>query len=123
MSSNTQLKYKGTIIYIGSTEVVSDKFSKRQIVLSDKTSQYPQEICFEVHKDKCAILDSYNVGDEVDAEFNLSGRLWKDNKWFNTLVIWKINKTLQANATPNTPLPSNDVSNFNSQIAKDDLPF
>jgi hypothetical protein len=118
MSSNTQLKYKGTIIYIGSTEVVSDKFSKRQIVLSDKTSQYPQEICFEVHKDKCTILDSYNVGDEVDAEFNLSGRLWKDNKWFNTLVIWKINK-VGSNNNVITPAPANPVNNN----VDSDLPF
>jgi hypothetical protein len=121
MSSNTQLKYKGNIIYIGSTEVVSDKFSKRQIVLSDKTSQYPQEICFEVHKDKCAILDSYNVGDEVDAEFNLSGRLWKDNKWCNTLVIWKINK-VGSNNNVVTQQP-NPQSNLGAVNVIDDLSF
>lgn len=90
MSSNTGLKYKGTIVYKGETEVVSDKFSKRLVVISDKSSQYPQEIAFELHKDKCSLLDAYNVGDEIEASYNMNGKLWKDNKWFNTLVIWSI---------------------------------
>jgi hypothetical protein len=90
MSSNTNLKYTGTIVFIGQTEVISDKFSKRQIVLSDKSSEYPQEICFEFNQSKCDDLDSHVVGGLVTISYNLKGKLWKDNKWFNVLNGWKI---------------------------------
>jgi len=92
MSSNTGLKYEGTVIFIGETEVVSDKFQKRQIVVSDKTSEYPQEICFEFNQAKCSELDSLVVGSLVEVHYNLRGKLWKDNKWFNVLNGWKVDK-------------------------------
>lgn len=92
MSSNTGLTYKGQVVFIGETEVISDKFSKRLIVLSDKNSEYPQEIAFELHKGNCDKANSLTIGDEAIASYNLNGKLWKDNKWFNTLVIWKLEK-------------------------------
>lgn len=119
MSSNTGLKYRGTIVFIGDTEFVGDNgFSKRQLVLSDKTSEYPQEISFEFHKDKCSELDNYTVGGLVEVDYNLRGRLWKDNKWFNTLQGWKIQR-VQVDSTTSEPTP-NATSNTN---ANDDLPF
>lgn len=102
MSSNTNLSYKGTVIFIGQTEVVSDKFSKRQIVLSDKTSEYPQEICFDFTQAKCSDLDSVQIGSDVTVHYNLRGKLWKDNRWFNSLQGWKIEKT-QGLVSTQTP--------------------
>lgn len=83
-------KYAGSIIFIGQTEKVSDKFQKRILVLSYKSSNYPQEITFELHQDKCDLLNSYSIGDTIEVDYNLNGKLWKDNKWFNSLVIYKI---------------------------------
>lgn len=117
MSSNTNLTYEGTVVFIGQTEVVSDKFSKRQIVVSDKTSEYPQEICFEFNQSKCSDLDSINVNERVKIHYNLRGKLWKDNKWFNSLNGWKIEKA--ANNIPNTPSHNNTQNSDNS----DPLPF
>ena len=90
MSSNTGLTYEGSIVFIGETEKISETFSKRTLVLSDKSSQYPQEICFELHKSNCDLLNSYSNTDEVKVSYNLNGKLWKDNKWFNSLIVWKI---------------------------------
>ena len=120
MSSNTNLTYQGSIVFIGQTEKISDTFSKRLIVLSDKTSQYPQEIAFEVHKSNCSLLDSYSIGDDIKANYNMNGRLWKDNKWFNTLIIWKIEA-----ANNNTPKPNVQAENhaFVGSNDNDDLPF
>ena len=119
MSSNTKLTYDGSIVFIGQTEKISDAFSKRLIVLSDKTSQYPQEIAFEVHKSNCSLLDSYSIGDEIKAHYNMNGKLWKDNKWFNTLIIWKIE------AANNTPKPNVQAENhsFVGSNDSDPLPF
>ncbi len=119
MSSNTGLKYKGTIVFIGQTEFVGDNgFSKRQIVVSDKTSEYPQEISFEFHKDKCSELDNHVVGGLVEIDYNLRGRLWKDNKWFNTLQGWRISK---VQVDMGTPEPAQPVQNNINDV--DPLPF
>lgn len=114
MSSNTGLTYKGQVVFIGETEVISDKFSKRLIVLSDKSSEYPQEIAFELHKGNCDKANGLTIGDEAIASYNLNGKLWKDNKWFNTLVIWKLESVGGSNSQ--APKHSNIVES-------DDFPF
>lgn len=122
MSSNTNLAYEGTVIYIGQTETISDKFSKRQIVVSDKTSEYPQEICFEFNQSKCADLDNINIGDQVKISYNLRGKLWKDNKWFNSLNGWKIEKVGSSPSHNNTGI-SDKLNPPSNVIESDDLPF
>ena len=81
------------IIKVKSNEVqVSDKFKKREFVLTDNSSQYPQHIQFELTQDKCSLLDSYQVGDEVKVYFNIRGREWTNNegqvKYFNSMQAW-----------------------------------
>lgn len=78
------------------TQTVSDKFKKRDFVLAtDLSTPYPQFISFQVTQDKCAVLDAYNVGDEVKVSFNLRGREHNGIngiKYFNTLDAYKIEK-------------------------------
>lgn len=85
----------GTIKVIGTTSQVSDKFRKREIVITDNSnSQYPQHIIMQATQDRCSILDQFYVGDEVTVSFNLRGREWTspqgEIKYFNTLEVWKI---------------------------------
>jgi len=89
---------KGIIKVIGTTQVVSEKFSKREIVIiEDASGPYPQTRLYETHKPLCDTLDQYKEGDEVSFEFNRQGRAWTNKegveKHFNTDVIWKITKT------------------------------
>lgn len=127
MSSNTVFKYTGTIIFIGETEQVSDNFKKRVFILSDKEREYPQEIAFEMHQGKCDELDKFVVGSLVEIDFNLRGRHWKDNKWFNTLQAWRI--TNKQVSTYQNVQPANQPSTFDSYITNnpqqefDDMPF
>lgn len=92
MEVSGQLKMKA------STQVVSDKFSKRDFVLAtDLSTPYPQFVSFQVTQDKCTVLDGYNVGDEIKVHFNLRGREYQDKntletKYFNTLECWRIEK-------------------------------
>ena len=83
-------KYKGVVYKVGNTEVISDKFSKRELVLTDAAEQYPQYISFTFVKDKCALLDNLAEGQETEVSFSLKGREWvnpKDGqiKFFNTV--------------------------------------
>lgn len=56
----------GTLKVKQNTQVVSEKFSKREFVLTtDTTTQYPQFISFQLTQDKCALLDNYQIGEEL----------------------------------------------------------
>lgn len=87
------MNYKGTIIHIGETETIGAKgFTKRILVAEDQSQTYKQKICFEFHKDKCAMLDSFAINDLVEIEFNLNGKEF-NGKYYNTLQGWKITNT------------------------------
>lgn len=88
-------KMKGVIKVIRPTQQVSDKFSKREFVVTDSSDdKYPQDIMFELTQDKTSLLDSVMEGQEIEVSFNLRGREWKspqgDVKYFNTLNAFKL---------------------------------
>jgi hypothetical protein len=96
------MQVAGKIVAIMPTQVVSEKFSKREFVV-ETPDQYPQQILFQLTQDKCSLLDSLKVGQEVDVHLNIRGRSWQnpqgETKYFNTLEAWKID-VLGATAQP-----------------------
>ncbi|MBN8695735.1 MAG: DUF3127 domain-containing protein [Bacteroidetes bacterium] len=112
----------------GQTQQVSEKFKKREIVVTDNSSQYPQHISFQLTQDKCSIIDNYNVGDEIKVHFNLRGREWTspqgETKYFNSLEAWRIEGNASAVASNNSGAGMNDVAaTFTAASQEDDLPF
>jgi hypothetical protein len=111
------------------TQQVSEKFKKREFVLTDNSSQYPQHISFQLTQDKCSLLDNYNIGDEMKVHFNLRGREWTDPqgkvKYFNSLEAWRIEggATASAPASSSSSMSANDVATFTTASQDDDLPF
>ena len=89
-------KITGTIKVLNPTVQVSEKFAKREFVLTENTSQYPQDILFQAVQDRCAMLDTMQVGEQVEVSFNLRGREWTspqgEVKFFNSLDAWRIEK-------------------------------
>ena len=104
---------------------VSEKFKKREFVLTDNSSQYPQHILFQLTQDRCGLIDNYKVGDEIKVSFNLRGREWQNPqgeiKFFNSLDVWRIEG---GNSSNNS---SSSVEEQPTPIAnagpEDDLPF
>jgi hypothetical protein len=100
-------KLTGTIKVKGETVQVSEKFSRRELVITDNSSMYPQDIQMQFTQDKCSLLDLYEVGQVVEVSFNLQGKAWQnpqgETKYFNTLNCWRIEK-----ATP----PASDEPAF-----------
>ena len=94
----------------GATQVVSDKFSKRDLVIKT-TDTYPQFISLQLTQDKCQLLDAVNVGDSVTANYNLRGREWTAPdgtvKYFNTIECWKIEVQGKAPAQVSDHVPDN----------------
>ena len=93
-------KFTGTIKVIQDTQRISDKFQKREFVVTDTTSMYPQDILFQATQDKCTLLDSFQANDNVEVSFNLRGRELTspqgEVKFFNTIEAWRIEKQGQS---------------------------
>ena len=106
-------KVKGLIKVIGDTVQVTEKFSKREIVITVEDGKYSQHISLQATGDKTSLLDGYKVGEEVKASFNLRGREWQD-KHFNSLELWEIDLLTPAAAVAPAHVPDNPT---------DDLPF
>jgi len=122
------------------TQKVSDKFQKREFVLTtDHTTPYPQHVSFQLTQDKCGILDQHAIGSELKVHFNLRGREWSGPqgvKYFNTLEAWKIEgsgaqtsapskSATAAPAAASTGAPAASANpTFHSSVSDDDdLPF
>ena len=99
-------KIKGEIKVIGEAVQVTEKFKKREFVLIDDSSQYPQFINFQLAQDKCNLIDGYQVGQRIEVNFNLRGREWTDKngavKYFNTLDVWRI--VYEESSTETSPI-------------------
>lgn len=101
------LTVKGTLKRKEETNVVSDKFQKREFVIETTDEQYPQTIAFECTQARVELLDNVKVGDKLNVYFNLKGREWTSPKdgsvrVFNTLDAWKIEEaTASASASAN----------------------
>lgn len=98
------LELTGTIEKIFDTKEFGEKgFKKRELILNSG-GEYPQVISIEFVQDKTAILDKYAVGDNVEVGININGRKWTspegEDKYFNTLSGWKINKLSASNEDP-----------------------
>lgn len=110
----------------GEAQQVSEKFKKREFVLTDNSSQYPQHVSFQLTQDKCNLIDQYNVGDEIKVHFNLRGREWtspkNEVKYFNTLEAWRIEG---GNAAGSSAASMDNVAatSFTASSQEDDLPF
>jgi len=89
-------KLSGTLKVKNDTVQVSEKFSKREFVLTDASSMYPQDIMFQLTQDKCNLIDAFNVNEQIEVSFNLRGREWTspqgEVRYFNTLDAWRIEK-------------------------------
>jgi hypothetical protein len=120
---------KGKIKVINATNVVSDKFSKREFVVETEET-YPQPILIQLTQDKCSLLDLFKVGQDVEVSVNLKGREWNspqgETKYFNTIEAWRINSGTSTPGT-STPKASGIAANFQedaiSEMTPDDLPF
>ena len=116
----------GSIKVINETVQISEKFKKREFVVTDNNNEmYPQDIMFQAVQDKCDVLDAYNVGDTVEVSFNLRGREWTNPqgevKYFNTLDAWRVEKT-DGNVTKAEPKQAEALPNNLTEEAPD-LPF
>ena len=124
------MEIQGKIKMIDETKTFgSNGFRKREVVVTTE-EQYPQHILVEFVQDKCDLLNSYKVGQDVKISINLRGREWTNPqgevKYFNAIQGWRI-ENLQAEGNADIPpVPPLDAfepaDNINDED-HDDLPF
>jgi hypothetical protein len=115
------MEIRGTVIAIGETQQVTEKFKKRDLIVEyAENPTYPEQVKFEANQAGCDKLDELRAGDDITVHFNLRGRAWKDksgvNQYFNTLNVWKFDLH-QTSAEPKKEVQIDDDSDDNS------LPF
>lgn len=114
----------GKIKLIREEQSFPSGFTKREFVITSE-DRYPQDISFELLKEKCSLTEGYNDGDRLKVFFEIRGREY-NGKYYNSLVAWKLEKlsegsnagsNAQAPAPPNIEIPADNAQQ------DDDLPF
>ncbi|MBK9147240.1 MAG: DUF3127 domain-containing protein [Flavobacteriales bacterium] len=128
-----QVTISGTIKVVGQTQQVSEKFSKRELVVTEQGGQYPQMIPIEFKQDKTSLLDGFNPGEEVTVTCYVNGREWtgKDGvtKYFLSLAGNRIERSgagagvSGGGAAQAAPAPTMADMPPISADGEDDLPF
>ena len=123
----------GKIKLVGEAKNVgSGSFLKRDLVVTTD-EQYPQHISIDFVQDKCDLLNSYRVGENVKVSINLRGREWADPqgviKFFNSIVGWRIERLASDSAESSNQAPPMPIAeafapaNNLKEEDHDDLPF
>ena len=137
------MNIKGRLIEKLETAKITDSFKKREFVVEyAENPMYPEYVKFELIQERCDLIEPFNLGDEIEIDFNIKGRKWTDKqnevKYFNSLQAWKISPAQEMTSTPDAPpdqpqsesttAPTSEPewlksSNESKEFEDDDLPF
>lgn len=100
----------GKIKLIYDTQSFPSGFSKREFVVTTAHDKFPQDLKFEVVKDKCALLDQFQPDQEVQVNFDIRGNEY-NGKYYVNLSCWKIQAAGSGDSSDNQsfskPAPRN----------------
>lgn len=125
----------GKLKWIGDTQSFPSGFAKREFVVTTAHDKYPQDLKFEVVKDKCSALDPFELGQDVQVSFDIRGNEY-NGKYYVNLSCWKIQGSNGSNPAPNSPRSASSGSSAPSRSSEplpsdlrneddfdDDVPF
>lgn len=83
-------------------DIPNTEYQKRVFAISNNEGYQGKEqiFAFELFGDKMSLINGFKEGDQVDVEYNLRCRHWKDDRYFTTLDAWKIEKAEAQNEQP-----------------------
>ncbi len=118
----------GKVIVKEETQAISDRFKKREFVIeveNERNSEWNDFIKFQLTQDRCDLLETVSLYEEIKVSFNVRGRKWeKDGKvnYFSNLEAWRIEK-VQAAGSPVPEMPEFKADDVPPAPEEDDLPF
>lgn len=127
---------QGTLIVKNDTQVISDRFKKREFVIEKKETspngfEFVDTIKFQLVQDKVDLIENFQLGQNINVHFNIKGNKWEKGgqvNYFVNLDAWKIEEAnaAQTQAAPETsgsmppPPPPSDIP---EDDGTEDLPF
>jgi len=114
----------GKLKWIGSTQSFPSGFSKREFVVTTAADKYPQDLKFEVVKDKCPVLDEYEIGQDVQVNFDIRGNEY-NGKYYVNLACWKLQAAgaSSPSSSKKSATPSSSGGEPSLQDLRDDGDF
>ena len=102
------MEIQGRIKQIFPSQVIGQNgFEKRDLVITTE-EQYPNDIIIQFTQQRCDLLDSLQVGQNVKVYINIRGREWTspqgEIKYFNTIEGWKIEVIQTTNVANQQPV-------------------
>lgn len=126
----------GVIQNIGPTQSFgSNGFTKREIVVAEEGTKFPNPVKFTLKKDNCALADNFHEGDKVTITASVSGREWENKtkgitQYFVDLDAYKIEDgdgQGQAKAgskkSKGVPPPAEPPAEVDDMVDDDQMPF
>ena len=103
------MEIQGRIKQIFPSQMIGQNgFEKRDLVIVTEEN-YPQTIIIQFTQQRCDLLDSLQVGQNVKVYINIRGREWRspygETKYFNTIEGWKIEVIQTTNVAYQQPVP------------------
>ena len=96
------MNIQGKIKLINEVESFDSGFTKRSFVITTD-EQYPQDVQFDLIKDKTSLIDKYKVGQTIDVHFNIRGNEY-NGKYYVNLQAWRITTEVkEATSTEEVP--------------------
>lgn len=78
----------GTVKLIKETQSSASGFTWREFVITTEDDRFPQDVIFRCIKDRCAMLDNFNVGERIQVSFDIRGREY-NGKFFVNLEAFR----------------------------------
>ena len=102
------MEIQGRIKQIFPSQIIGQNgFEKRDLVIVTE-EQYPQTIIIQFTQQRCDLLESLQVGQNVKVYINIRGREWTnpqgETKYFNTIEGWKIEVVQTTNVAYQQPV-------------------
>lgn len=102
------MEIQGRIKQIFPSQIIGQNgFEKRDLVIVTE-EQYPQTIIIQFTQQRCDLLESLQVGQNVKVYINIRGREWTnpqgETKYFNTIEGWKIEVIQTTNVANQQPV-------------------
>ncbi|GHV61789.1 hypothetical protein FACS1894195_2840 [Bacteroidia bacterium] len=123
----------GKLVFKENTQQLTERFQKREFVIevaNERDPQWNDFIKIQLTQDRCDLIETINLEEQIKVHFNLRGRKWeKDGRsgFITNLEGWRIEKLAQETPSQAAPtasnLPEYAVADIAETTETDDLPF
>ena len=86
-----EYEINGKLIKKFETKIINDKFSFRKFII-EVDRQWNKEIQFQANNQNIELLDTVDIGDYIDIQFDIRCKEYKDN-YYTTLLVKEIRAT------------------------------